>query len=65
MKRQFPKSREFPFFLSLMCSLALFLMFLSYLSNQQNIRTLPQNSLATRTNTGFALFHAHRTLLHN
>lgn len=65
MKRQFQKLTKFPFFLSFSCSLALFLMFLSYLSNQQNIRTLPQNRPATRTSTGFALFRSHRTLLHN
>jgi hypothetical protein len=65
MKRQFQKLTKFPFFLSLLCSLALFLMFLSYLSNQQNIRTLPQNSPTTRASTGFALFCAHRTLLLN
>jgi hypothetical protein len=40
-------------------------MFLSYLSKQQNIRTLPQNRPATRTSTGFALFCVHRTLLLN
>ena len=65
MKRQFQKLTKFPFFLSLMCSLALFTFIVSYLSKQQNIRTLPQNRPATRTSTGFALFCDSRTLLLN
>jgi hypothetical protein len=62
MKRQFQKLTKFPFFLSFLCSLALFLLFLSYLSKQQNIRTLPQNRPATRTRIGFALFCAPRII---
>ena len=49
------------FFLSCV-RLRSFSCFLSYLSKQQNIRTLPQNRPATRTSTGFALFCGSRII---
>ena len=65
MKRQFQKQPNLPFFLSHSSSLRLFTFIVSYLSKQQNIRTLPPNPLATRMDTGFALFRGYRTLLLN